>query len=243
MSRSERLLDLMHLLRLHRFPVSGERLADELGVSVRTLYRDIATLQAQGADIVGTPGRGYLLKPGFLLPPLMFTEEEIEALVLGTRWVAARTDPALSRAGASALARIAAVLPADLREHLEQTGLFVPARRPGGQDAGAVVPSATTAPVLPRMREAIREELKVRIAYRDERGAESERVIWPIAIAFFEQVQMIVAWCELRQDYRNFRIDRIVRLALTVDRYPRSRHELLPEWRKANGIPEPAWQP
>ncbi|MGN6485799.1 MAG: helix-turn-helix transcriptional regulator [Thermomicrobiales bacterium] len=242
MSRSERLLDLMHLLRLHRAPVSGERLAEDLGVSVRTLYRDIATLQAQGADIVGTPGRGYLLKPGFLLPPLMFTEEEIEALVLGTRWVAARTDPALSRSGASALARIAAVLPADLREHLEQTGLFVPARRPAGQDAPPA-PTRAAAPILPRMREAIRDELKVRIAYRDERGVDSERVIWPIAIAFFEQVQMIVAWCELREDYRNFRLDRITHLALTAQRYPRSRHDLLPEWRKANGIPEPAWLP
>jgi len=234
MSRSERLLDLMHLLRLHRAPVSGERLADELGISLRTLYRDIATLQAQGAEIVGTPGRGYLLKPGFLLPPLMFTEEEIEALVLGTRWVAARTDPALSRAGASALARIAAVLPADLREHLEQTGLFVPV--PQREDA----PAPVSAPVLPRMREAIRDELKVRIAYRDLKGEDSERVIWPIAIAFFEQVQVIAAWCELRQDYRNFRLDRITRLALTTERYPRSRHALLPEWRAANGVPPTA---
>ncbi|MGC4107296.1 MAG: YafY family protein [Thermomicrobiales bacterium] len=239
MSRSERLLDLMHLLRLHRFPVSGERLAEELGISVRTLYRDIATLQAQGAEIEGTPGRGYLLKPGFMLPPLMFTEEEIEALVLGTRWVAARTDPALSRAGASALARIAAVLPADLREQLEQTGLFVPARRPPA-DGTLRLP---TAPVLPRLREAIRDELKVRIAYRDEHGAETERTIWPIAVAFFEQVQTTVAWCELRQDYRNFRLDRIAHLALTADHYPRSRHELLPEWRKANGIPMPALTP
>jgi predicted DNA-binding transcriptional regulator YafY len=241
MSRSERLLDLMQLLRLHRFPVSGERLAEELGISLRTLYRDIATLQAQGADIEGTPGRGYVLRPGFLLPPLMFTEEEIEALVLGTRWVAARTDPALSRAGTSALARIAAVLPADLRQQLEQTGLFVPARRP---PPDADRPSVTASvPVLPRLREAIREELKVRIAYRDERGADTERVIWPIAIAFFDQVQMISAWCELRTDYRNFRIDRISHLALTAERYPRSRHELLPEWRKANGIPAPSTLP
>ena len=91
MTRTERLLQLMHLLRLYRFPVAGETLADELGVSVRTLYRDIATLQDQGARIEGTPGRGYVLQPGFMLPPLMFTDEEIEALVLGTRWVASRT--------------------------------------------------------------------------------------------------------------------------------------------------------
>lgn len=238
MSRSERLLELMQMLRLHRFPVSGETLAAELGISVRTLYRDIATLQSQGAEIEGTPGRGFVLKPGFMLPPLMFTEEEIEALVLGTRWVAARTDAALSRAGASALARIAAVLPTDLREQLEQTGLFVPAgRKPTTEENRA------SAPVLPRLREAIRDELKVRIAYHDLQGADSERVIWPIAIAFFEQVQMISAWCELRQDYRNFRIDRITHLALTAEHYPRSRHELLPEWRKANGVPAPSFLP
>ena len=234
MTRAERLLQLMHLLRLHRFPVAGETLAAELGISLRTLYRDIATLQEQGADIEGTPGRGYRLKPGFMLPPLMFTDEEIEALVLGTRWVASRTtDPVLSRAGQSALARIAAVLPADLREQLETTALFVPAV--GGN--GDAEPNGP--PVLPRLREAIRDELKVRIGYRTERGEASERVIWPIALAFFEQVQVISGWCELRQDFRNFRIDRITQLALTTEHYPRRRDELLPQWRKANGIPDP----
>lgn len=235
MTRAERLLQLMHLLRLHRFPVAGEALATELGISLRTLYRDIATLQEQGAEIEGTPGRGYRLKPGFMLPPLMFTDEEIEALVLGTRWVASRTsDPVLSRAGQSALARIAAVLPADLREQLETTALFVPA-----VGRGDGVRDQEGPPVLPRLREAIRDELKVRIGYRNEAGEASERVIWPIALAFFEQAQVISGWCELRQDFRNFRIDRISHLALTTEHYPRRRDELLPEWRTANGIPEP----
>lgn len=239
MARSDRLLDLMQLLRLHRFPVSGERLAEELGVSLRTLYRDIATLQAQGAEIEGTPGRGYVLKPGFMMPPLMFTEEEIEALVLGVRWVAARTDPGFSRAGASALARIAAVLPSDLRDHLDQTGLFVPVR----QAAQPPSPSELQASIMPRLREALRLELKVRIVYRDEHDAESERVIWPIALAYFEHVQMISAWCELRQDYRNFRIDRIEQMALTAEHFPRSRHDLLVEWRAHNNIPASAILP
>ena len=95
MSRAERLLDLLQTLRRHRLPVSGHRLASELGISLRTLYRDIATLQAQGAEIDGEPGMGYVLKPGFMLPPLMFSTEEIEALVLGTRWVAQRSDARL----------------------------------------------------------------------------------------------------------------------------------------------------
>lgn len=108
MSRAERLLDLMQVLRRHRGPVSGRHLAQETGVSLRTLYRDIASLQAQGAAIEGEPGLGYVLRPGFTLPPLMFREEEIEALVLGMRWVAARGDDPLAAAAGDALAKIAA---------------------------------------------------------------------------------------------------------------------------------------
>ncbi len=227
----------MQVLRRHRFPVSGERLAEELGVSQRTLYRDIATLRRQGAEIDGTPGRGYALKPGFMLPPLMFTEEEIEALVLGVRWVASRPDPALSRAGQSALARIGAVLPGDLREQLDQTTLFAPA---GPRRDDLSPPDGP--PLLPRLREAVRGELKIRIGYRNASGHDTERVVWPIAIAFFDQVQVVSGWCELREDFRNFRIDRITSLALTTERYPRGRDELLPGWRKANGIPAPEYR-
>src|SRR5690554_2465098 len=118
MSRAERLLDLIQILRRHRQPVAGGALAKELGVSLRTLYRDIGTLQAQGAHIEGEPGLGYILKPGFMLPPLMFSEDEIEALVLGSRWVAGHGDTRLAEAGRNALAKIAAVLPRDLREAL-----------------------------------------------------------------------------------------------------------------------------
>src|SRR5437660_11613561 len=116
MSRAERLLELIQRLRSHRYPVSGASLAADLGISLRTLYRDIASLQAQGARIDGEPGVGYVLRPGFMLPPLMFSQEEIEALVLGSRWVAERTDAALKHAANNALAKIAAVLPSDLRQ-------------------------------------------------------------------------------------------------------------------------------
>src|SRR5664279_6049005 len=119
MSRAERLLQLVQILRRHRRPVSGAHLSAELGISLRTLYRDIASLQAQGAGIEGEAGVGYVLRPGFMLPPLMFSEDEIAALVLGSRWVVARTDDALSRAARNALAKIAAVLPADLAASLE----------------------------------------------------------------------------------------------------------------------------
>src|SRR5712692_11642714 len=124
-SRAQRLLDLIQLLRRHRFPISGASLAQELGVSLRTLYRDIETLNAQGARIDGEAGIGYVLRPGFMLPPLMFSEEEIEALVLGSRWVAERADAPLSKAAANVLAKIGAVLPKDLRETLDDSGLLI----------------------------------------------------------------------------------------------------------------------
>src|SRR5215813_4296834 len=125
MSRAQRLLDLIQLLRRHRFPVSGAALAQELGVSLRTLYRDIETLNAQGARIDGEAGIGYVLRPGFMLPPLMFSEEEIEALVLGSRWVAERADGPLGNAARNALAKIAAVLPDDLKESLDASNLLI----------------------------------------------------------------------------------------------------------------------
>src|SRR5436189_6140686 len=125
MSRAERLLELMQVLRRHRRPVSGESLAREVGISIRTLYRDIASLQAQGAHIDGEPGMGYVLRPGFMLPPLMFSEEEIEALVLGSRWVADRGDAALGQAARTALAKIAAVLPPDLKASLDTSSLLI----------------------------------------------------------------------------------------------------------------------
>lgn len=212
----------MQLLRRHRYPVAGAALADSLGVSLRTLYRDIAVLQAQGAHIEGAPGLGYVLKPGFLLPPLMFSEEEIEAIVLGSRWVAKRTDGALAEAAANALAKIAAVLPSDLRTSLEASTLLI---GPGDPLPPMIVD-------LTVIREAIRAERKLQLSYRDEAGRVSERLIWPFALGFFDRVRMIVAWCELRDGFRHFRADRIEAMTVTETRYPRGRRALLKAWRE-----------
>src|SRR5258708_183391 len=122
MARAQRLLELIQVLRRHRRPVSGETLADELGVPLGPTYRDIQTLIGQGASIDGEAGVGYVLRPGFVLPPLMFSDEEIEALVLGSRWVAQRTDEPLARAAANAIAKIAAVLPDEFRERVDGPG-------------------------------------------------------------------------------------------------------------------------
>src|SRR3954463_13821308 len=156
MSRAERLLDLIQILRRHRQPVAGASLAQELGISLRSLYRDIATLQGQGAHIDGEPGLGYILRPGFMLPPLMFSEDEIEALVLGSRWVAERGDARLGAAARNAIAKVAAVLPPDLRESLDATALLV----------APVNLAASREAELAALRLAIRREHKVAIAYR-----------------------------------------------------------------------------
>jgi predicted DNA-binding transcriptional regulator YafY len=228
MSRAERLLALMQVLRRHREPVGGAALAQELGVSLRTLYRDIASLQAQGAAIAGEAGVGYVLRPGFTLPPLMLSEEEIEALVLGSRWVAAHTDPELAEAARNALAKIHAVLPAPLRHELESNALLVPAPHAPGPEA-----------LLASIRRAIRAQRKLRLDYRDAAGTPSERVVWPFALGFFEQTRMVAAWCERRVGYRHFRVDRIATLEVLQDRYPRQRQQLLKEWRATQRIAPP----
>lgn len=227
MSRAERLLDLIQTLRRHRRPVSGQSLAGELGVSIRTLYRDIATLRGQGAPIEGEPGLGYVLRPGFMLPPLMFTDEEIEAIVLGSRWVARQPDVRLALAAADALAKIAAVLPADLRDDLDATALMV------GPVARADAESAD----LGLIRQAIRAERKLDIAYADGQGASSRRVVWPFALGFFDKVRIMIAWCETRQDFRHFRADRLSALTVLDQRYPRRRQAMLKEWRASQNIP------
>lgn len=227
MSRSARLLELIQILRQHRYPVTGAKLAAELGISIRTLYRDIVTLQSQGAQIDGEPGLGYVLRPGFMLPPLMFSEEEIEALVLGSRWVAGRADSQLKSAARKALAKIAAVLPADLRYQLDATALLI----------GPNQLIAAGDEELTTIRKAIRAEQKILITYIDVKENETQRTIWPFALGFFERVRIVIAWCELRQEFRHFRTDRITKLVVSETRYPQRRQTLLKKWREIEGIP------
>lgn len=170
MSRSERLLALLQLLRGHRYAITGAELANQLGISLRTLYRDIATLQAQGAHIEGEPGIGYVLRPGFMLPPLMFSEEELDALVLGSRWVVAHGDGALRASASSALAKIEAVLPADYRQQLQSNALLI-----GTSRSDRLTDEAP-------LRCAIRQQRKVTLSYRDLKDEASERTVWPFAL-------------------------------------------------------------
>ncbi|WP_046110862.1 helix-turn-helix transcriptional regulator [Aquincola tertiaricarbonis] len=229
MSRAARLLDLVQLLRRHRHPVSGAAIAAELGISLRTLYRDIGTLQAQGAAIDGAPGLGYVLREGFVLPPLMFSAEELEALVLGMRWVVQRADSRLADAARDALAKINAVLPPALQAEMQASTLLV-ARLP---PAGAAAATDHT----PTVRHAIRQQHKLCIGYRDGSGRSTQRTVWPFALGYFDRAQVVVAWCELRGDIRHFRCDRIASVAPLAERYPRRREALLQAWREREGIP------
>ena len=221
-SRAQRLLNLLDVLHRRRRPATGAELASALGVSLRTVYRDIATLRQQGADIAGDPGIGYQMQAGYLLPPLMFSEDELEALVLGARWVEGLADPELAKAAASALARITATLPRSLRLAVDTSGLFVPRN---GEER---VPE----PWLPSLRLAIRQEERVLMDYVDADGRASQRIIWPFAMAFFDPgARLIAAWCELREDFRHFRAERVVTLVPTGRRYPVRRHVLIRRWR------------
>lgn len=227
MARAERLLSLLQVLRRHKRPVSGARLAQELGISIRTLYRDMASLQAQGADIEGEPGVGYVLRPSFMLPPLMFSQAELEALILGFRWVEKFADEPLTKAAGDAMAKISAVLPDNLRDSLESTALRVGPRVI--QDAELVD--------LGIARTAIRLQRKLRITYRDGAGQESERVIWPFSLGYFQHFRILVGWCELKGDFRHFRTDRIRDLVSLEESYPRHRADLFKQWRATQTVP------
>src|SRR5262249_10885489 len=157
------LFDLLQMLRRHRRPVSGAVLAREAGISLRTLYRDIAALQAMGAEIEGEPGMGYVLRPGFLLPPLMLSAQEIEALALGLKWAGRRTAAERGQAARNAMAKIAAVLPADLRTKMEDDALLI---GPGWERPQAVE--------LALLRRALNEEKKLALSYAGEKGVKTQ---------------------------------------------------------------------
>ncbi|KQX00478.1 DNA-binding protein [Massilia sp. Root418] len=227
MSRTGRLFQLMDAMRGNRRPVTAAALATQLGVSERTIYRDMQTLAELGAPLAGEAGVGYLLRAGFFLPPLMFGADELEALVLGARWVKRQGDAELALAAASALAKIATATPKDLRDEMAETSLWVPIGFNERDD-----------PHIPPARRAIRRQHKLRICYSDEQGRASERVVWPFALAYFEGKRVLAAFCEMRGALRHFRMDRIRSADTIAERYPTPRHALLKTWRAENGISE-----
>ena len=221
MRRAERLLQLIQVLRRHRRPVTADTMSAELEVSVRTIYRDIAALQADRVPIRGEAGIGYVLGEGFDLPPLMFDADEIEAVILGLRWVEQNADDVLAFAAQDVVAKIGAVLPDRLKPLLFEAGLMVPPVNGLASDSVDVA----------EIREAIRTSRKLSFRYRDAAGEETERTIWPIALGYFQTVRLVIAWCELRAAFRHFRTDRIVAMQALEARYPGRRAALIKRWR------------
>jgi len=208
MRRADRLFHLVQLLRTRRFRTAGA-LAAELEVSVRTVYRDVQDLQARGVPIEGEAGVGYRLLKGFELPPLTFREEELEALVLGARMVQAWGDAELASAARSVLTKVENVLPEPLREVLLRAALFAPAF-PALQQVRAD---------LKPLRHAISDRHKVRFGYARADGTPSERTVRPLGLYFWGDRWSLASYCELRQDFRNFRPDRMRELQVLPETF------------------------
>jgi predicted DNA-binding transcriptional regulator YafY len=228
MARSDRLMVLTQALRRRRHPVTAMTLATETGVSERTIYRDIASLQASGVPVRGEAGIGYVLDAGFDLPPLMFTPEECEALMLGARFVRERGDAALVRVIDDAIAKVEAVLPEAARLALREASLFAPVFGIPAQDSVSIED----------LRRAVRENRKIRIRYRDIAEKETERTLWPVMLGYFEKMRGLIAWCELRRDFRMFRTDRMLELTVLPEHPPKRRAVLLRDWEESRAARE-----
>lgn len=220
MRRGDRLFEIIEILRRARGPISAQVIGKELDVTKRTVYRDIAALMAQGVPIQGEAGIGYVLEPGFHMPPLMLTSAEIEAAILGAQWVQTRGEPELALAAAKLISKIEAISPASAQQSF-------------------VDPATSVAPVTPpeevlgasEIRLAIRRRNKILITYSDSNGAATARVIWPILLGYRDAGRIIAAWCELRQGFRYFRTERILRAAVQDEKIPRRMDLLRKEWR------------
>jgi predicted DNA-binding transcriptional regulator YafY len=206
--RADRLFEIIQFMR-RRSTVRARDLGAALEVSERTIYRDIRDLIASGVPIEGEAGVGYVLRAGYDLPPLMFKEAEIEALVLGARIVESWADEELAEAASDAIAKIEAVIPERLRGFMASTALLAPSlhhMEPIGFD-------------LAELRRAVRGLVKVRFGYTDVLGRGSERTVRPLSLAYFGPVWVLAAWCELRQDFRTFRLDRMAGFSVTGERF------------------------
>lgn len=236
MRRADRLFDIIQILRTARAPLTAEALAAQLEVTPRTIYRDMATLQARRIPIEAAAGVGYVLRKGFELPPLMFNADEVDAIAVGAMLVRRLRDPGLQAAARSVMGKVAAILPEAL--HRDAAPFYV-------SDGSAAVPQGVD---LAALRHAIRTNRKLRIAYRDEGGAASERTIWPLAMAYYVDVTLLGAWCELRGDYRNFRVERIQSSRVLEESFPAEGSRLLAGWHALRkdrpgdaGAMEPQW--
>lgn len=220
MRRTERLFQIIQILRSTRSPMTGRNLADELEISLRTLYRDMAELTAQRIPITGEAGMGYVLDDGYDMPPLMLTADELEAAALGAAWVASEADPTLARAARDLVSKLSDAIPKELRP---------------------IVLEASTKPIQTRsrvserfdsalLRHAIRERYRLQLTYTDREDSTTDRIVWPLLIAFLDRTRYLVAWCETREDFRHFKTDRVKELKVLGEKYPGRRAALIKGW-------------
>jgi predicted DNA-binding transcriptional regulator YafY len=224
MRRADRLFQIIQILRRTHGPVTAQAMADELETSRRTVYRDVAALIGQRVPIRGEASWGYVLEDGFDLPPLMLTADEIEAAVLGAQWVAAYGDKTLARAASDFSTKLAAVVPEGLRSRVSASA--------SATTSAASAPEFNIGFEIGKLREAIHAEQKVELLYGDEHGRQTVRIVWPVIVGYFESVRLLAAWCELRQAFRHFRLDRIARLNVLSQRIPERSASLRSRWQQ-----------
>jgi len=220
MRRTDQLFQIIQILRRSPRPVTAQRLADELEVSKRTVYRAVADLIGQRVPIYGEPGLGYLLGPGYEMPPLMLTPDEIDAIVLGAQMVSELRDPALAGAANDVIAKLAAVAPEHLHGHFADPGV---AAKPSANDAADAADSRA-------MRAAIHSGRKLRLRYRCADGTRSERIVWPVALGYAQTHFLLIAWCESKAGFRHFRTDRILTMDVLDEPIGVRRGELRKRW-------------
>lgn len=209
MTKAERLFELTLLLRSRRTAITAETIAELMHISPRTVYRDVQSLIMAGVPVTGEPGIGYMIRPGNHLPPLLFTPDELQALIVGSRMVQAFTDKDLAQGARTAELKIRSVLTEQLKRHAERQPYRIP----------IMESDAPLREVHGRLRRACEQRNKIRVFYLDEKHLPSERILWPLAMVGWSGVWTLLAWCELRLDYRNFRFDRIESLEVLAERF------------------------
>lgn len=223
MRRAERLFQIIQILRSTRSPITGQQLADELEISIATLYRDMAELHAQRIPITGEAGVGYVLDDGYDMPPLMLTADELEAAALGAAWVAQEADPYLARAARDLVSKLSSAIPKELRPvvlNASSNAIQTRARVSERFDSAL-------------LRHAIRERYRLQLIYKNRDGALTDRIVWPLLIAFLDRTRYLVAWSEDKGDYRHFKTERVQELKVLGKKYPGRRAALLKGWEEA----------
>jgi predicted DNA-binding transcriptional regulator YafY len=223
MRRTERLFQIIQILRSIRSPITGRELADELEISIATLYRDMAELYAQRIPIRGEAGVGYVLDDGYDMPPLMLTADELEAAALGAAWVAQEADPSLARAARDLVSKLSLAIPKELRPIvLDGSSKSIQTRARVSERFDSAL-----------LRHAIRERYRLQLIYKDRDGNKSDRIVWPLLIAYLDRTRYLVAWCEQKEDYRHFKTERVQELKVLAKKYPGRRAALLKGWEEA----------